>query len=218
MNIAVTGGYATGKTTVVRILKELGAKVYYADKISREAVRPKTKAWTEIVKYFGKDILFRNNRINREKLADIVFSNSRKRRKLNDITHKVIVSKIKSIISSNFKAKSGTPFDLSDSGDGVAVGGNLSTKNLVIEVPLLFETGIEKLFDIVIVVVSPLNVQKERILNRDAISERQVLLRINSQMDIKKKKKKANYVINNNKTMTMLRKKTKEVWNRINHE
>src|SRR4030042_50434 len=92
--VGLTGGVASGKTTVSEVLREEGATLIDADQIARELVQPQTPAWQEVVRAFGNEILDRDGSIHRQKLASLIFSNPRQRSLLNRILHPKIKEEI----------------------------------------------------------------------------------------------------------------------------
>ncbi|WP_204260310.1 dephospho-CoA kinase [Caloranaerobacter azorensis] len=92
--IGLTGGIATGKSTVTRLLREFGYVVIDADKIAKEVVDVGKRAYLDIVKEFGEDILDENNRIDRKRLGEIIFKDEKKRRKLNQIVHPIVIQEM----------------------------------------------------------------------------------------------------------------------------
>src|SRR4030042_4211619 len=132
--IGLTGGVASGKTTVSEVLREEGAILIDADQIARELVQPQTPAWQELVKAFGNGILDRDGSIHRQKLASLIFSNPRQRSLLDRILH----PRIKEEIGRRLKGiKQRDPEAI-----------------VVIDAPLLIETGGHREMDKVIVVIS----------------------------------------------------------------
>jgi dephospho-CoA kinase len=177
--MGVTGGVASGKSSVVKEFIKLGAKVIDSDVIARDIVRPETSAWRKIVRYFGRDILLPNGLIDRKRLAGRIFSGSKEKKVLEKITHPVIIKEIKKqlrFIVSSF--------------DGL----------VIIDVPLLFEAGLENIADKILVVWVPEKVQVARLMRRDGLSEKEAVRRIDAQMPLNKKIKSADYVINNSQT------------------
>lgn len=189
--IGITGGYATGKTVVANMLKKLGAKVVDADRIARLVVKPRTLAWQKAVRYFGKGILRRDGFINRKKLARIVFSDSKKRQRLNQIVHPAVIREVKQVIK----------------------GGK--SKVLVVDAPLLFESGIEGLFDKVIVVSCSADVQFRRAKRRRGGSADEILQRIKSQWPLARKIKQSDFVVDNSGSITETRRRVRKIWDKI---
>jgi len=190
--VGLTGGISTGKSTVSKYLIKKGFEVIDADKIAKRALDKESFSYNEIVKYFGQEILDENKNIDRKKMGSIIFSNKEKRNKLNEIVHPFVFESIKQRI--------------------------LESKNEIIflDIPLLFETynSYKKyniLFDYIIVVETSLDIQLERLINRDNISEELARQKINSQMSIKDKIERADIIINNDGTIECLYKRTDEV-------
>ena len=94
MIIGLTGGISSGKSTVSNLFKKYGFPIVDADVIAREVVEPEKEAWRKIIDFFGRDILDANQTIDRKKLGNIVFSNKEKRKRLNEITHPIIIKEI----------------------------------------------------------------------------------------------------------------------------
>lgn len=159
--IGVTGGIGSGKSTVSRILRDLGAKIVSADKIARDIVHKGEKALLEIVEHFGDEILTSNGELDRKKLGTIVFGNNEKLEVLNSITHKYIAEKIVNI-AEQFKM---------DNKSGI----------MVIDAPIPVEHGFIDIVDQVWVVTADIDVRVKRIIERDGITREEALSRINSQ-------------------------------------
>ncbi|NLO21827.1 MAG: dephospho-CoA kinase [Syntrophomonadaceae bacterium] len=183
--IGLTGGIASGKSTAARTLKELGAIIIDADEVARYAVEPRQPAWYDIVEFFGQDILNPDNTINREKLGFQVFSQPEYLKKLNQMTHPRIMEEI----IRRLKAAA------QEQADGF----------LILEVPLLYETNMERLCDLVWVVWVDSDTQIRRLMNRDGISRTDALRRIESQMPLDEKARRADLVINNNGSPEQMR-------------
>ncbi len=196
--VGLTGGIVSGKTTVAKVFKELGAKIIDVDIIAREIVHPQQKAWFKIVEYFGEDILKENKEINRKKLAQIVFSNQEKLDLLNQITHPEIILLIKRQLN---KIK------------------DCSYRNVVciIDAPLLFEAHIEGMMDKIIVVYLNRENQIKRLILRDNLSKDEAMKRIKAQMPIEEKIKLADYVIDNNLSIKKTKKQILKLWTELNN-
>lgn len=191
ITIGITGGYATGKSVVAGMFRKLGAKVVSADTIARTIMKPQTLVWKKVVKCFGKEILRKDKLINRKKLAKIVFADFDKRQKLNQLIHPSVVDEIKRIIKTT--AKKG------------------KTTILAVDVPLLFETGLEGLFDRIIVVSCRASVQIDRAKRRNNLSKYQIFQRIQSQLPLKNKIKKADFVVDNSGSIGRTKSQVKEI-------
>lgn len=188
--IGLTGGIATGKSTVANMFKDYGIPVVDTDKISFDLLQKGTSSYDEVVALFGDEILFSNGDINRKKLGSDIFNDDHKRMGLNNIIH----PKIKSITFSEVKKHE-----------------ELGAPIIVIDVPLLFEVDGKKQIDKSIVVYTSPEIQIERLMNRDSIDKEYALQKIASQIPINEKVKLADYVIDNSESVLA----TKKEFNKI---
>lgn len=193
--VGLTGGIGTGKTTVSNELKKLGAFVIDSDKISKNVVKSGSVGLKKIVKAFGKEILKSNSSLNRKKLAEIVFNDSPKLRVLENIVHPLVIKEINSRISGCLAKKKGCI--------------------IVIDVPLLFETGLNKYVDKVVVVWTSKNMQVKR-LEKRGVDKKESALRIKHQMSLLDKRKHADYVLDNSLTIGVTKKSVKKLWGSLN--
>ena len=191
----LTGSIATGKSTVSGILKELGAFIVDADRAAHEVVLPGTKAWNEIVRIFGKEILQRSGEIDRERLGRIIFNDSAMRNILEEVVHPEVVQSMEEQIIS---IKSGFP-------DAV----------VILDVPLLIETGMHKGVSEVIVVYCPEDMQITRLMVRDNISREEALAKVRSQISIEEKRRYASQLIDNSASKGNTRKQVKNAYDRL---
>jgi len=159
--IGVTGGIGSGKSTVSRILKDLGAKIVDADKIARKILVKGGKPLEDVVNYFGKEILDSDGELNRKKLADIVFNKSEKLTVLNKITHGYIAEEIIKAVSS-YKADNAADI-------------------IVIDAPIPIEHGFIDQSDEIWVVTANREVRISRIMERNGLSREDAEKRIDSQ-------------------------------------
>ncbi len=190
--IGLTGGIATGKSTVSAILKKAGAVIIDADRIAREVVKKGLPAYREIVENFGETVLLSSGEINRSVLGDLIFNDPRKKQLLNRIVH----PHVRRETSRRLK-------DMENSSpDTIAV----------LDIPLLFEAEMHKDLSEVIVVYAPEHIQIKRLMKRDNISEADAVARVRSQMPIEEKKNRATIVIDNSGTMEDTRKRTLEIF------
>lgn len=193
--IGLTGGIASGKSTVTNILSELGAEIIDADLVAREVVQPGQPAWQEIVKQFGEDILLSDGSIDREKLGEIVFNSPEQLEKLNKTTHPVIMVTIKDKINKFSKSKA----------DGV----------LVLDAPLLIELNMTDLVDEVWLVYVDELTQLQRLQNRDFLSLKQAKSRIRAQIPLREKSSFADRIIDNSKSIENTREQILDLWEQI---
>jgi dephospho-CoA kinase len=188
----LTGGIATGKSTVAKIFEDAGAIIIDADKIARDVVGKGRPAYHEIVKQFGREVLLPDGEINRGYLADIIFNDSDKKKALNRIVHPFVLQAMAEKLEQLEK----------DTPDAV----------VILDVPLLIESGMHKDMSDVIVVYAPEHVQIKRLMARNNISETDALSRISSQMPIEEKKNLASILIDNSDTKERTRERTLEVY------
>jgi dephospho-CoA kinase len=175
MAIGLTGGIGMGKSEAARCFKKLGVYVIDADKISHIITKRGSSALKELVEKFGKKIIRKNGTLNKKFFAEIIFNDKREKVKAEKILHKQIISKIKSDVK-----KKGEKY------------------NILIDAPLLFETGLDRVCDKVLVISTNKKTQIERLKKRQNFNNQDIEKRIKSQMPIKEKIKKADFVINNN--------------------
>ncbi len=199
LKVGLTGGIVSGKSTVAAIFKKLGAQIIDADEIAHIIVRPGEKAWHNIVDNFGQGILKDNLEINRQELAKIVFADKRKLALLNKITHPEITAIIKEKIN-----------QIENSCQ------NQKDLICIIEAPLLFEAHLEYMVDKIIVVYLKREEQLKRLLIRNNLTKEEAIMRINSQMPMEKKIKKADYVIDNCSSLVHTEKQVRKVWQELN--
>lgn len=195
IKIAVTGGYATGKTTVLDMLSELGAYCVSADKIVHHLLANNKEVQNSLIEYFGVDILDSRKIIDRERLGEIVFSDGLKRKKINEIIHPYVKREIKELITKKI---------------------NNGTKILAVEMPLLYEAGMESDYDKVIVVNCARKVQQKRAEERLDIRKEEITKRIEAQMNTNEKAAKADYVIDNNGSTENTKNQLNEFINKLN--
>ena len=196
--VGLTGGIASGKSTVADMFKKEGGCVIDVDLISREVVEPGKPAWQEVINLFGRKVLSDDQTINRKKIGDIVFSDIEKRKKLEEIIHpKINEEKLKKIREIEKKDKQAI---------------------IIIDIPLLIETNKQNTVDkIVLVYVSPQE-QIKRLLKRDGLSVEEAHKRLSSQMPIENKKKFARYIINNEEPLEKVQKQVKGIFRELKKE
>lgn len=193
--IGLTGGIASGKTEASNILKELGAIIIDADKIARKVVKKGRPALDEIEKYFGTQVLLENRELNRKKLGDIVFNNTELLKKLNKIIHPYI---IKEIISEINRCKE-----------------TYTNHVIILDAALLIELDLICLVEEVWLVVTPEEIQLNRLIEREGISMDEAKKRIDVQMPLRHKKRYAHSIIDNSKDLVYLRAQIETNWERI---
>ncbi len=176
MILGLTGGIASGKSTVSVMLRERGIPVIDADLIAREVVEPGQPAYDEIVLHFGRGVLLADGRLDRKRLGEIIFSDEAERRVLNSIVHPEVRKTMRERAEAAVRA--GHPI-------------------VVLDIPLLFESGLQHMVDKIVVVYAPFEVQLRRLMERDDLDESQAKKRLYAQWPIEEKKAQADYVIDN---------------------
>lgn len=189
MIIGLTGGIATGKSESAKHFKKMGAYIIDADEISHQLTAKGMPALVELAKYFGEDILQKNGSLNRRKLAEIIFSDPESKLRVEKILHAYIIACINDLAAKKYKRY-----------------------NIIIDAPLLFEVGLDRICDKIVVIWAPYDVQAKRLAARDRLNDEQVKKRINSQMPIEKKVKLADYVVDNTGSKPALGKKIRELY------
>lgn len=192
--IGITGGIATGKSTVTDILIKKGYTVIDADKIARQVVKVGFPAYMEIVSYFGKSILKEDKTIDRQKLGKLIFRDKSSRKKLNDIVHPHVLFAIKKNINKHIEEE----------------------KFLFVDVPLLIEEldkfqEHEIFFDEIWLVYVDEKTQMDRLVKRDGISKEEAVCRIKAQMSIEMKRDYATRIIDNRGDKESLEKQLEEM-------
>lgn len=195
IRIGLTGGIASGKSTVSNYLVELGAKIIDADKLARELVQPGSEALQEIKKVFGSSVIDKNGCLDRKRVGKLVFNNPTALQKLNNILHPRIIKETKRLIE-EYRMKN-------------------DTKVVVVDAPLLIEVGMNEIVDEVWVVAVPESVQLERINKRDGLSEEEGRKRLSSQMALEKKLEFADRVIDNSGTLEKTKSQVDAIWQEI---
>jgi dephospho-CoA kinase len=191
--LGVTGGIATGKSTIAGMLGELGAKVIDVDKLSHHFLRRETSSWQKVVDEFGDEILSKNLVINRKRLGKIIFANEDKRRRLEKIIHPLVIEAVKEKVSQAIAQKQAV---------------------IVIDAPLLIESGMASLVDKLIVVNAPNHIQRKR-LSRRGLNKEEIDERVNSQLSLAVKVKLADCIVENNGSLTWARKQVRRIWNEM---
>ncbi len=192
--VGLTGGIASGKSTVSQMLSELGAIVIDADKVGHEAFRPHSDAWRGVVAIFGSSILGPNEEIDRGKLADIVFNDPKALEQLNRIMHPLMYQIVEQRIEALRRQR---------------------VEVVVLEAALLIEANWTDLVDQVWVTVAPEADVIDRLRSQKGFTEEQARARINSQMSIAERSKYADVVIENDSDLDTLREKVEGLWQKI---
>jgi len=189
--IGLTGGIASGKSTVSAILKRLGARIIDADEVARRVLEKGQPALRKIIHHFGTTILNEDGSLNRKKLGEIVFNDKGKLKKLNEITHPEIEKLTKKLFEMERKR---------------------GTSRIVYDCPLLIEGNLMDMVDEIWLVYVDQETQIERLMDRDGFSKEEALKRITSQLPLAEKIEYADILINNNGNMKELERKVTQLW------
>jgi len=195
--IGLTGGIGSGKSTVAQFLAELGAVILDTDRVGHEVLKPDTEAWREVVAAFGRQILTPGGDVDRKKLGEVVFGNPESLVRLNQIVHPQIGKVVKAQLEEYRR-------------QGVRV--------VVLEIPLLVETGGTSLVDEVWVTIASESAVLRRLKERSELSRQQSLARIRSQISNEERVKHADVVIKNDGSLDELKAKVKKLWQRLRAE
>ena len=193
--IGLTGGIATGKSIVASVFRELGAIILDADQIARLVVLPHQPAWEDIVKFFGPEVVNKDKSLNRAKIGEIVYNNPDSLKELNRFTHPRIMQYYKDELR---RIKLEQP-------DAI----------VVLEVPLLYETNMDKLCQQVVVICVDRETQINRLMKRDKMSYEDAVRRVNAQMPMDEKVRRADFVIDNRGSMVETKEKATKYYNEI---
>ncbi|WP_424696293.1 dephospho-CoA kinase [Granulicatella elegans] len=181
--VGLTGGISSGKSTVSSYLKQLKIPVIDADEVARKVVEPNSQGAIEIRKTFGSDVFEEDGSLNRQRLGALIFSNAENRQKLDDLLQPLIKIMILDEIEEHRQK-----------------GENM----IVLDLPLLFEKQYEELCEEIIVVYIPKELQLERLMKRNQYTKQEALSRIDSQLSIEEKRKRATVLLDNQGTIQQL--------------
>ena len=188
--VGLTGSIATGKSTISKMFSEADVPVIDADAIAREVVEPGEVAYEKIVQHFGEEVISEGGTLNRKRLGSIVFNDESERKALNEIIHPEIRKKMLSRRDQYIREEQ--PL-------------------IIMDIPLLFESGLFDYVDQVLVVYIPEKLQVERLMKRDKSSKEDAQARIDAQISIEEKKDKADAVIDNSGTIEESRRQLMEI-------
>jgi dephospho-CoA kinase len=194
LTIGLTGGIGSGKSTVTRILGDLGGRIIDADRIGHEVYRPGTVGWTRVVEAFGQDIVSSDGTIDRRKLGAKVFSDPSALRRLNAIVHPLIAEEVRSRIERWREEDPSAP--------------------VVVEAAVLLEAGWDELVDEVWVVVTDPHLAVERVTRDRGLAAEEVRKRIASQLPDEKRREAADCVLSNTGSLEELREAVERAWKR----
>ena len=188
--VGLTGGIASGKSTVAKILQSLGAAIVNADDLAREVVEPGHEAWKEIVASFGADILQSDQTLDRQKLRTLIFNQPEARKRLESIIH----PRVRALAEERIRQYAAAGYPVA-----------------IYEVPLLFEGNLQEWLRPVILVACDVETQTARLQNRDHLTAADAEKHIAAQMSLKDKRRLADYVIENNGSLEDLERQTRQI-------
>ncbi len=188
LKIGLTGGIGSGKTTVCKLFADVAIPIIDADIIARQLVEPGQPALEEIIRQFGSDVLS-NGVLDRKKLGKIIFADKEKKDRLESILHPAIHQRLKQQASSQ------------------------QSPYCILAIPLLFETGMENLVDRILVIDCPVELQHERVKQRDNLDEEQIARIIASQISREDRLNLADDIIDNSKSAIELAEQVKNLHN-----
>lgn len=192
MIIGITGSIGSGKSTAAKIFEKYGFEVINADELYHKISKPNKLIYRKIIKEFGEKIINPDKSINRDKLKKIVFSDDKKLKKLNSITHPIIISEIKRLIKKN------------------------KNKNIIVDAPLLLESDAKNLVDGIIVVKCNDKIRIQRLVKKGKLTQEQIKKITKSQMPLNKKLGLADFVINNSGNLNYLENQVKDAVKKLN--
>ena len=195
LKVGLTGGIASGKSTVSEAFARLGAKVLDADKVAREVVLPGQPAWLALQQVFGPEFFHPDGKLRRSKLRRLVFADPEKRSKLNAIVHPEVMREI--------KRKSEQM--MAEAPDAV----------FLVDVPLLLEVGAADRFDRVVVVYVREEVQLQRLMQRDRLSVEEASQALSMQIPLRDKVEQADFVIDNSGTLEETLAQVEKAWRKL---
>jgi dephospho-CoA kinase len=191
----LTGGIASGKSTVSRFLSDAGALVIDADTIAREVTKQGSPGYNAVLAFFGRTILLPGGEIDRKRLGEIIFNDPEKKARLDAIVHPLVFERSSQRIAQ--------------------IAAQTPEAVVIMDIPLLFEAGMGRDLAEVIVVYVPEALQLKRLMSRDGIDKPAAMARIRSQMPIEEKRRRATVVIDNSSTMAASRRQALAVFKRL---
>jgi dephospho-CoA kinase len=189
--VGLTGGIGSGKSTVARLLEKLGAVVFDADLLAREAVEPGTPGHAAVIERFGADVLAPGGELDREALASVVFADPSARRDLEEIVH----PEVRRLFAEGSEAYRDTD------------------RVVVFSAPLLVETGMHTAFEVLVVVSATVATQIERLMRQRGMSEPSIRARIDAQAPLEDKAAAADFLVDNEGSLDELESQVEQLWN-----
>ncbi len=194
--VGLTGGIGSGKSTVAAMFRKRGAYIIDYDQLTRVVVEPDKPAWKDIVDYFGTFLLKADRTLDRAKLGEIIFSDKQKRRILESFIYPRLGEEYSRRIH-----------EVAEKDPNAIV---------FADVPLLLETGMQGMFEKIILVYASPQQQLQRLIDRDGLSRESALKRLDAQMPIEEKIKYADFVIHNTASPEEVETEVEKVWTALN--
>ncbi|NLP36548.1 MAG: dephospho-CoA kinase [Firmicutes bacterium] len=195
--VGLTGGIATGKSTVAAYFEQLGALRIDTDELARLVVEPGQPALAEIARRFGVEVIDEKGRLIRQKLAALVFKDEKKRKELESILH----PRIREMLMLKLKEARNQGYEIA-----------------LVEVPLLFETDFHRQVDCTVAVAAAEDIQLVRLKERNGLTTEEARLRIHAQMPLAEKIKRAHFVIDNSGTREETKQQVEKIWQLLKQE
>lgn len=192
---ALTGGIASGKSTVADMFRECGAHILDADVIARQVVTPEQAAWREVVEVFGKEILLSDGQLDRKQLGAVVFSSPEKRQVLERIIHPRVIAEID---RQEYACRQIHP-----------------EKVIIVDVPLLIEANMHPEYATILVAYVPEDIQVQRVMTRDGLSEDDARKRISAQIPLIEKCTYASHIISNEGSVENTREQVQSIYQKL---
>lgn len=189
--IGLTGGIASGKSTVSSFFRQKGAAVLDADQIARELSEPGGELHAEYVRHFGAEVLQNDGTLDRRRIGQIVFSNPQQKQWLDTVSHPAIRGELLRQLAQKQNEKQ---------------------RLILLDIPLLFESGWDKMADKTCLVYVNETIQLQRLMKRNGYTRREAQDRIAAQMPLEEKKKRADYLIDNNGSLTDTIRQAEALW------
>lgn len=205
--IGLTGGIASGKSTVSKALHSMGAIILDADKVAWQLAEPDQPIWQAYFDRYGEAVINEDRSLNRQAVADRVFSDKSELAWMNGMAHPIIHAELMRQL--DFWRKQET--------ESIPAKEKISELVIVLDIPLLLESGWADMADEVWVVYVEKETQIQRLMERNSVDREEAVRRINSQMSMEEKRKKADFVIDNNGSLDKLMSQVNNLWNERCH-
>jgi dephospho-CoA kinase len=193
--VAVTGGIGSGQSSVCSFFNSWGCKIINADLKAKEVIQKNRLLQSQLKDAFGRDIFEKNGKLNPSRLAEQAFKDEQQTQKLNQLVHPMMVE---SLVEEMEVARFSRRYPM-----------------VIIDAALVYEISIEKMFDTVVVVNAPILIRQKRVRERDGMTKKQFVARVEKQMPLQDKAAWADFVIENDDTIEVLEKRSKEVYNKL---